>query len=113
MIDKVIFGLHVALFIAGILLPFFAKRPMLLAYTIMIPFLFFHWAVNDDTCALTQLECALTDEPKERTFMGRFMGPIYNVPDDTLGKLTKGLFFFLWLFVQWRLGLIKELLKSK
>jgi len=111
--DKVIFGLHVAVLLAGIVIPFVGRRHMLLAYTILIPFLFFHWAINDDTCALTHLECALTDQPKERTFMGRFIGPIYNVPDDEIGKLTKGLFFGLWLFTQWRLGLIKELIKSK
>jgi hypothetical protein len=75
--------------------------------------LFFHWALNDDTCALTQLESAFTDTPKDQTFMGRLMGPIYTVGDDTAGKCTKGLFFTLWLVVQWRLGLIKELLKSK
>jgi hypothetical protein len=45
--------------------------------------------------------------------MGRFIGPIYNVSDDELGKMKKGLFFCLWVFAQWRLGLIKELIKNK
>jgi len=113
MADKIIFGIHVAVLIVGIVLPFVANRPFLLMYSLLVPFLFFHWAVNDDTCALTQFEMMLTKEPKHRTFMGRLMGPIYKVSDDELGKLTKGLFFFLWLLVQWRLGLIKELIKSK
>lgn len=113
MADKIIFMFHILIFIAGVITPFIAKRPLLLAYSLLIPFIFFHWAINDDTCALTQLECLLTNEPKDKTFMGRLIGPIYNVSDDMIGKLTKGLFFTLWLITQWRLGLIKELIKSK
>lgn len=113
MADKLIFGIHLAVVVAGILLPFFGDRKHLLMYSILVPFVFFHWSVNDDTCALTHLESLLTDEPKDRTFMGRLMGPIYNVSDDAIGKLTKGVFFSLWFFTQWRLGLIKELIKSK
>ena len=113
MVPHIIFGIHVALFITGVVLPFVANRHLLIAYTILVPFLFFHWAMNDDTCALTQLEMAFTETPKEQTFMGRLIGPIYNVADDEAGKLTKGLFFTLWFVAQWRLGLIKELLKSK
>jgi hypothetical protein len=113
MADKIIFGLHVAVFMTGVLMPLLGDRKLLLFYSFLIPFIFFHWAVNDDTCALTQLEMMVTNEPKHRTFMGRFIGPIYKVSDDELGKMMKGLFFFLWVFAQWRLGLIKELLKSK
>jgi len=111
--DKLIFLIHIAVLIMALVTPFVAKRQLLILYSIVIPFVFFHWAINDDTCALTQLECLLTNEPKERTFMGRVMGPIYNMSDDAAGKLTKGAFFTLWLFTQWRLGLIKELIKSK
>ena len=111
--DKIIFIIHLLVVIVGILAPFIAKRPMLIMYSLTVPFVFFHWSINDDTCALTQLESMLTDEPNDRTFMGRIMGPIYNVPDDTIGKMTKGLFFLLWIFTQWKLGLIKELINSK
>ena len=110
--EKFIFIIHITLVIAAILTPFIANRQMLLMYSIIIPFVFFHWSVNDDTCALTQLECLITNKHKDQTFMGRIFGPIYNVSDDQLGKLTKGVFFGLWFFTQWRLGLIKELLKS-
>ena len=111
--DKFIFCIHIVVLLVGLIVPFVAKRPFLILYSLTIPFIFFHWAINDDTCALTQLECLLTNEPKEKTFMGRVMGPIYSMSDDAAGKLTKGAFFTLWLFVQWRLGLIKELIKSK
>jgi len=111
MLDKLIFGIHVAVLIVGLLIPFIAKRPLLIMYSLVIPFLFFHWAINDDTCFLTQLECACTGEPKERTFMGRVMGPIYTVSDSNIDKATKLVFFLLWAFVQWRLGLISEVFR--
>ena len=104
MMDKVFYALHVLTFIIGIIVPFTNRQDWLSMYSILIPFLLLHWALNDDTCALTQIEAFFTDKPKERTFIGRFIGPIYNVPDDQLGKLTKCLFFTLWLVVQWRMG---------
>ncbi len=111
MLDKCIFGIHVIVLIVGLLIPFIAKRPLLIMYSLVVPFLFFHWAVNDDTCFLTQMECICTGEPKERTFMGRVMSPIYNVPDDVIGNATKMVFFLLWVLVQWRLGLISEVFR--
>jgi hypothetical protein len=32
------------------------------------------------------------------------MGGIYQMPEDDASKFFKGLMFFLWLFVQYRLG---------
>lgn len=101
--DRIIFGLHVMVVMLGIMIPFIKDRNFLMLYSIVIPFLFFHWAVNDDTCFLTQLECAVTNKPKERTFMGRLIGPIYNLSDDAAGKLIKCILFGLWLFVQFKL----------
>ena len=103
-LDKIIFILHVAIFLVGILIPFIGTQVQLSIFSIVIPFLFFHWAVNDDTCALTLLESWATNTPKERTFVGRMISPIYNIPDDQIGKLVKALFFALWMVVQFRLG---------
>lgn len=104
MMDRVFFALHVAVFILGLIIPFSSNREWLSLYSLLIPFLLLHWALNDDTCALTQLEVAVSGRPKERTFIGRFIGPIYNLPDDQLGKLVKCIFFVMWLVVQYRLG---------
>jgi hypothetical protein len=46
----------------------------------------------------------VTDTPKERTFMGRLVGPIYNLSDNMIGKLMKTLLFGLWFYVQFKLG---------
>ena len=86
---------------------------MLQLYSLVIPFLFYHWLMNDDTCFLTQVEVWVTNEHKDKTFMGRIMGPIYGVGDDEAGKLTKTIFFFLWFFVQFRLNRLHDLINLK
>ena len=103
------FYIHVVLLIITLLLPFIGKQKHLEFYSILIPVLFLHWALNDDTCVLTNLEQMMTDEPKERTFMGRLLGPIYNMSDDTIGKTIKIILFSLWFFVQFKLGHLKTL----
>jgi hypothetical protein len=107
------FYIHVLLLLAGIIVPFIGQTKQLEFYSILIPLLFLHWALNDDTCFLTNLEQIVTDEPKERTFMGRLVGPIYNLPDDQIGKGIKIILFSLWLFVQFKLGHLNTLLSRK
>jgi hypothetical protein len=107
------FHIHALLLIAGLLVPFFGTTNSLVFYSILIPFLFLHWALNDDTCFLTNLEHMVTDTPKERTFMGRLVGPIYNLSDDAIGKGIKVVLFTLWLFVQFKLGHLKTILARK
>lgn len=104
MLDKIIFFIHVICLILGVLIPLVGSREHLNMYSLIIPFLFFHWAMNDDTCALTILESWATDKPKDRTFVGRVLGPIYNLGDDQAGKLVKGVLFAMWMLVQYKLG---------
>ena len=51
---NIIFWIHLVFLIAIIVVPFTNDRRNLEFYSILIPFLFYHWSVNDDTCALTQ-----------------------------------------------------------
>jgi len=75
-------------------------------YSILVPFIFYHWSVNDDTCALTQMEMMITGNEKEETFFGRIMGPIYKMDDTDANNFLKTLLFSLWMLVQFRLGRI-------
>jgi hypothetical protein len=106
---NIFFYIHMLVLIVGILMPFFANTKQLEFYSILIPFLFFHWAVNDDTCILTNLEQMATGEEKERTFMGRLIGPIYNLSDDDIGKAIKLVLFTLWFYVQFKLGHLRSI----
>jgi hypothetical protein len=75
-------------------------------YSLLVPFIFYHWSVNDDTCALTQVEMMVTGNEKEETFFGRIMGPIYKMDDTDANNFLKTLLFSLWMLVQFRLGRI-------
>lgn len=51
-----------------LVVPFMKNKQNLEFYSLLVPFIFFHWSVNDDSCALTQMEMAVTGNKKEETF---------------------------------------------
>ena len=108
---NIIFFIHVLLFITALIIPFVKNKDLLEFYSVIIPFLFFHWATNDDTCVLTQLEMYSTGKEKEQTFFGRLMKPIYIMDDSDAGKASKFILFILWFVVQVRLKRIPGLNK--
>ena len=55
-ISEFIHLFHVALTALGIVIPLFNDEKLLKMYSLAIPFLFLHWSMNDDTCALTVIE---------------------------------------------------------
>ena len=89
-----------------LVIPFLKNTQLLEMYSLLVPFIFYHWSVNDDTCALTQMEMYVTGNTKEETFFGRIMGPIYKMEDTDANKLLKTVMFALWMLVQYRLGRI-------
>jgi len=89
-----------------LVVPFMKNKKNLEFYSLLVPFIFYHWSVNDDTCALTQMEMMVTGNEKEETFFGRIMGPIYKMDDTEANKFLKTLLFSLWMLVQFRLGRI-------
>ena len=89
-----------------LIVPFMKNKQNLEFYSLLVPFIFFHWSVNDDTCALTQMEMYVTGNSKDDTFFGRVVGPIYKMDDNEANNLLKSLLFGLWLLVQFRLGRI-------
>ena len=89
-----------------LVIPFLKNTQLLEMYSLLVPFIFYHWSVNDDTCALTQMEMYVTGNSKEETFFGRIMGPIYKMEDNEANNLLKTVMFGLWMLVQYRLGRI-------
>jgi hypothetical protein len=89
-----------------LVVPFMKNKKNLEFYSLLVPFIFYHWSVNDDTCALTQMEMMVTGNEKEETFFGRIMGPIYKMDDTEANNFLKTLLFSLWMLVQFRLGRI-------
>lgn len=101
---RVIFSIHLMLYLAAILTPFFGPPILLKMFSLIVPFLFLHWSLNDDTCALTVMEQYVSGNEKYETFTGQLMKGIYIIPDNDYGKLSKILFFVLWGITQYRLG---------
>lgn len=110
---NIFFILHVILFIFAIIVPFIGNSKQLEFYSLLVPFLMFHWLMNDDTCFLTTIEKHLTNKPYEQTFSGRLIGPIYNLSDDESGKFIKMILFLLWMFVQYKTGHLKTIFSKK
>jgi len=117
---NIIFAIHFVFLVWILVTPFLNDRRNLEFYSMVIPFIFYHWSVNDDTCALTQAEMAITGKHKDETFMGRVVGPIYKMEENDVNKMTKTMFFALWALVQYRLGYfnlfvedLSKILKSK
>jgi len=101
---NIIFWIHFCFLLWILVTPFLNDRRQLEFYGMIIPFIFYHWSVNDDTCAMTQLEMMLTNQEKEKTFMHRVVSPIYVMEENDVNKITKTVFFTLWAFSQYRLG---------
>jgi hypothetical protein len=83
-------ALHLLLVAFIVVVPFFGTRDLKLLHAIIVPFILLHWALNDSTCMLTQIEKALTDKPEDETFMGQLFGPVYKF--ETKGEEN----IFLW-----------------
>ena len=90
---NIIFFIHLVFFITMLVVPFMKNKQNLEFYSILVPFIFFHWSINDDTCALTQMEMVMTGNEKEETFFGRVMGPIYKMDDTDANNLLKTVLF--------------------
>lgn len=77
-----IWGLHLVLVGFMVLAPFSANRAVLVAHLVATPFLWLHWLLNSDACALTLLEQQLRGGvPAHRTFMHALVSPVYKVSD--------------------------------
>ena len=103
---NIIFIVHTLIFVTSLVVPFTRNVKWLKMYSVIMPFIFFHWAINDDTCALTILESHVTGKEQKDTFFGRLMRPIYNIDNETSDQVVKSILFSLWFMVQFKLGII-------
>ena len=108
-------------FIVGI--PFFGSYYFLFMHVIFVPFIIFHWLLNDNTCVLTLMEFELRkklghDIKKEDCFTSRLINPVYDFTQNynDWSLLIYIITIFLWLIAVFKLyngymnGNIKNLL---
>ena len=104
---NIIFLVHLIILLTGILIPFVGQPRQLRAFSIIMVIIFFHWMMNDDTCALTQLEAKIAGKDPSETFTSQIISPIYKLNNNKSKELIKTIFFLLWMFTQWRLGRLR------
>ena len=75
-------ALHAAFLAFMVLAPFSSDRRVLALHLLTTPFLWLHWWLNDDTCALTLLESTLRGVEPSRCFVHAVVSPIYKVADE-------------------------------
>lgn len=92
--------IHLLFILYIIIVPFTNNKYLLKTYTYIIPFLFYHWLLNDDTCFLTVIEKRLTGKKKnDETFIGSIISPIYKMESNRLNNIIKSICIILWLIV--------------
>ena len=97
--------LHISFVSFVITIPFIGSNYLLLLHAIVVPFMIFHWIVNNNTCALTiienQLRCTISGvkKPISEAFTYKLIAPVYDFNKDnaqyskTIYILTISLWF--------------------
>lgn len=80
----VVYLIHALVLAWAVISPFSRWKYLRLTYVIFAPFLMLHWLMNNDTCALTTIECTLRglDDCSE-SFIHKVVSPIYKISDST------------------------------
>lgn len=86
------------LFIAFVVVtPFTNYINILGIHLITIPFLIMHWVLNNDICFLTEVEHKLSKKPRNKTFFGRLIQPVYRFNQQFEKRLLYTVTIVLWL----------------
>lgn len=100
MIAATLISLVHALIVAwNLYAPFSSVALIRVSYVVFAPFLMLHWILNDDTCALTALECKLRGlEDCGESFVHRVVSPIYKITDVQVRYATWAFTAFAWFY---------------
>lgn len=108
MIDKLILLLiniiHYIVILSVLFIPFTNNSFLLLLHSIIIPFILFHWYLNNDTCALTLIEKFVRQKinnkinvKEEDCLTYKIISPIYNFTNYNKSKIIWIITILLWL----------------
>lgn len=89
--------LHLVFVVWVLVVPFTNNEPMLVLHLIVIPFLWLHWWMSDDTCALTLMERHLRGVPAEESFFHNLVSPVYKIRDGDVRVVSWMLSVLLWM----------------
>lgn len=72
-------------------------------HAILMPFMWVHWLLNDDTCALSQLEAHFRGVPVGSSFVHRLVSPLYMVHEQDVNASVWLVSVALWCVSVYRL----------
>ena len=102
---KLVTLLHIIFVLFVVIVPFTGSNYLLMMHAIFIPFLVFHWVINDNTCALTIIERKLRQQISGKDVLDddcitcHLIEPIYDFRKnyETFTVLIYGVTIGLWL----------------
>ena len=88
-----------------LIVPFFGTNYLLTTHAILVPFIVFHWIVNDNTCVLTLMEkyarknLNIPYDNDSDNYMAKLINPIYdfNMNNKDCSTTIYGITIGLWL----------------
>lgn len=89
-------AVHILVVAFVLLAPFSDDAFVIRAHVWLVPFLWMHWILNDDSCALTMLECKLRGVPADESFVQGVVGPVYRVGQTSASWLAWTASFVAW-----------------
>ncbi len=89
--------LHAAFLMFMVWAPFSGNKLALVVHALVTAFLWVHWLLNDDTCALTLLEKKLRGCADGASFMYNLVSPLYKVRDADVRAWSWAASVLLWL----------------
>lgn len=79
--------LHVAFVAFVVLAPFSNDPRALVLHVLMLPLVWVHWVLNDDSCVLTILEQRLRGVTTKTSFFHALVSPVYSPPDASVRRV--------------------------
>lgn len=90
--------LHVVFIAFMLTAPFSSNRTLLATHVVVTPFLWLHWWLNDDTCALTIVEKKLRGiSDDDKSFVHALVSPVYKIRDADVRVASWYASITLWL----------------
>ena len=81
---NVIWVLHMLFVLWVVVVPFTDNEPMLVLHLMVIPSLWTHWILNQDTCMLTITERYFRGCDSKESFFHNLVSPVYKIGDSAV-----------------------------
>lgn len=100
-----------------VLVPFFGSNYLLLLHSFVVPFIMFHWIINNNTCFLTLVEHQIRkqmnggqDIDPNDCITARIINPIYDFSANNTDSSTS---IYIVTTILWLIGLCRIYIKYK